>query len=294
MHTVCVALALQSVREQQVSQLVTQSFNRSAGQLGRKPAPQCISRLGKNSATQLLGHLFTQPVRQPVTVSVFKATGSILINLWLAGQRAGPADEVLVSVLSASGGVTPSPQRTLALFEPDVGRQAFRAAPLSSPLLFSPLHSFSFAAAWPSAATHVGALMLLWMDRCCTSLSACLLPPNPSFSSRPSLFLPVGSLYPSIHLSPPFPLFSPHPPCLAHCPFPFRSGERVPCVCCLAACLLSSPPPLLLPHSLSFPLSHSLLSILALRSLLFLSSATFPSILLLLPPFVPLTLSTCL
>lgn len=149
------------------------------------------------------------------------------------------------------GGVTPSPQRAPALFEPDVGRQASPAAPLPSPLLFSLLHSFSFAAAWPSAATLVGALMLLWMDHCCISLSARLLPPIPISPAvlLSSCSFPVGSLYPSIHLSPPFPLFSPHPSCLAHCPFPLRSGERVLCVC-----VIPLPPPFLLPHPSPFSL----------------------------------------
>lgn len=84
----------------------------SASKLARNPVVECISQLAKTSASQLrrlvatiqsAGEPVTQPVRQPVTVSVFEATGSILINPWLAGQRAGLADEVVVSVVSLRG-----------------------------------------------------------------------------------------------------------------------------------------------------------------------------------------------
>lgn len=57
----------------------------------------------------------------------------------------------------------------------------------------------------------------------------------------PHLFpLSVSLWDPSIHLSPSLPSVFPLLPCLAHCPFPLRSRERVPCVYCLAACPLSS------------------------------------------------------
>lgn len=61
-------------------------------------------------------HPFREPVThlpdQPGCLSAFEAAGSQLINPWLAGQRAGPVDEVVVSVLSASGVMTPARRLT--------------------------------------------------------------------------------------------------------------------------------------------------------------------------------------
>lgn len=127
---------------QQVSQIVTQSFNMSASQLVRERVARYISQPAKKPAIDLL-HPLSPSQRQSLSQSishsqsVFEATGSILINPWHAGQRAGPVDEVVVSVLSASGVVTLSPQRGPALFEPDVGRQASPAVRLHPPPLLS-------------------------------------------------------------------------------------------------------------------------------------------------------------
>lgn len=67
----------------------------SASQLAKKPVLNYISQLTTQSATLVVRH----PVTQPVSVSVFEATGSMLINPWLAGHRVGAADEVVLSVL---------------------------------------------------------------------------------------------------------------------------------------------------------------------------------------------------
>lgn len=67
----------------------------SAWKLAKKPVLNYISQLTTQSATLVVRH----PVTQLVSVSVFEATGSMLINPWLAGLGVGPADEVVVSVL---------------------------------------------------------------------------------------------------------------------------------------------------------------------------------------------------
>ena len=134
-----------------------------------------------------------------------------------------------------------STQSGPALFEPDVGKQASPTVSLSStPHHITPAAFFSCAAARPSPATHVGAPTLLWTDRCCTSPPALLLSPavplSPSLSPcgialsiRSPLSLPSLCFHPSLLVWP-------------TAPFRFAQGERVPCVCCLAVCPLSSSP----------------------------------------------------
>lgn len=133
--------------------------------------------------------------------------------------------------------------------------------------------------------------MLLWTDRCRTSPPALLLSPAVPLS----LFLPVGSLYPSIHLSPSLP--SVFTPPSSFGPLPLSASLRgKECRVCVAWQRARShhPPPFLLPHPSLFSLfspSHPLLSTLALSSIPPLRHLS--SILLLVPPFVPVTLSTC-
>lgn len=68
------------------------------------------------------------------------------------------------------------------------------------------------------------------MDRCCTSLSVC----SPPSSLSPAVLLPslpVGSLYPSIHISPSLYF---HPSLLVWPTAPFRFAQGKECCVCVA------------------------------------------------------------
>lgn len=182
-----------------------------------------------------------------------------------------------------------------ALFEPDVGRQASPVSLSPPPSTHPPLHSrcilvpCCFLASGAAITSH--SCRSCWIDRCCTSVHPPSPAPIPPLSSRPSLSLSLWD--PSIHLfTSSLPSLCFHPSLLAWPTAPFRFAQgKEPRVCCLAACpLLSFPPsPFLLPHPsllFLFSPSHSLLcSVLA--------SISRPRHLLLLPPFVPVTLTTC-
>ena len=102
--------------------------------------------------------------------------------------------------------------------------------------------------------------MLLWTDRCCTSPPALLL-----LSPAVPLSLSPCGIALSIHSPLPLPSLCFHPSLLVWptAPFRFAQGERVPCVCCLAACPLSSSP------SFSPTSSFPLLSLFPLSSFAF-------------------------
>lgn len=182
-----------------------------------------------------------------------------------------------------------------ALFEPDVGRQASPVSLSPPPSTHPPLHSrcilvpCCFLASGAAITSH--SCRSCWIDRCCTSVHPPSPAPIPPLSSRPSLSLSLWD--PSIHLfTSSLPSLCFHPSLLAWPTAPFRFAQgKEPRVCCLAACPLLSfpPPPFLLPHPsllFLFSPSHSLLcSVLA--------SISRPRHLLLLPPFVPVTLTTC-
>lgn len=237
----------------------------SAGTTSIEPAREPVSHL----------------VRQPVSVSVFEATGSLLINPWLPGQRAGLTDEVVVSVLSASGFTTRAHSATRPYLSQMLGDRRLQPSRLPPPFL-SCILFLRCCSAGPSRRHRP--------EHRRTSLSASPLFSPPFFPLHPSLSLSITQWDPSLHLSPPLPLFSPLPPCLAHCPFPLRSRERVPCVLpgSVPALIVFSPSTQfffsflpLIPRSPSFP--HPLFSSLPPPSYLSLSPSTI----------VPITLSTC-
>lgn len=162
-----------TARMQQAGQRVCPSLSRTIGQLVREQESTSLrsQRLSPPpcSYADFPFQSAAEPVTQPVAVSVFEATGSILINPWLAGQRAGSADEVVASLLSASGVATPRPQHGPALFEPDVGRQA---SPVSLPPTPQPLHSpyillpCCFLASRAAITSH--SCQSCWINRCCS------------------------------------------------------------------------------------------------------------------------------
>lgn len=187
--------------------------------------------------------------------------GSILINPWLPGQRASPQMKWWCLCCQFPQVTTQSTQRGPALFEPDVGKQA------------SPTVSLS-----PTPPPHHSRCILLL--RCCSAVTchscrssdapldgslpyftAC----PPPLSSSPSLSLSPCGIALSIHSPLPLPSLCFHPSLLVWptAPFRFAQGERVPCVCCLAACPLSSSP------SFSPTSSFPLLSLFPLSSLAF-------------------------
>lgn len=181
--------------------------------------------------------------------------GSILINPWLPGQRASPQMKWWCLCCQFPQVTTQSTQRGPALFEPDVGKQASPTVSLSPtpPTTSLPLHS--------SPSLLLGRHMPLMPElRCSSGRIAAVLHRLPSSSLQQSLSLSFSLWDRSIHpftSPPPFPLFSPLPPRLAHCPFPLRSGGKS-AVCVLPGSVPALIIPLLfsyliLPSSLSFP-----------------------------------------
>lgn len=273
-----------------VFQYVSQSASEEESCAVHQPACQEVSH-SLTPSIESITEAVTQSVHQPLTQSVFEATGSILINPWHAGQRAGPADEVVVSVLSASGVVTLSPQRGPALFEPDVWRQASPAVRLHPHPCTPPALLCLSAAARPAekAAAHVRWSWDVPLDGSLLHFSIFIpAPPITLLSSCPSPPLPRG-IPPSIHspLSLPSPfIFT--PPSLFG-PLPLSAslrGKSAACVAWQHACSHRFPSsPLFYPTS-SFPLhSHPILSIC---EILFLISTTSP---LSFSSFHPLSLS---